>query len=390
MALTKRGIDRLNYDPDGPKQQIRFDSELPGFGVRVFPSGVKSFVIWYRSRGQKRLMTIGRYGAMTLHQARERARRVIVDAGDGRDPLSERRDDRSGMSLGEFASVYLERHARPHKKTWREDERRLGTHLLSRWGGRRLDSIGRADVAKLHAAIGSEHRHEANRVLALVSIIFAKAIEWAHLPTGSINPASGIKQFREPSRDRWLGAAEVSRLLVAVEEEENPYHRAAFKLYLLVGCRRSELLSLRWGDIDLERCTLFIRETKANRPHLLPLSAAAVTIVSELPREHDNPYLFPSPVLRGSHLADLKRPWNRIRKRAGLTDIHLHDLRRTVGSMLAMDGASLQLIGKILNHSETRTTEVYARLTEDTTRDALERHGDNIVNLAEWKGAQSA
>lgn len=144
--------------------------------------------------------------------------------------------------------------------------------------------------------------------------------------------------------------------------------------------RRSELLSLRWTDVDLDRQEVNLRETKAGRSHVVPLAAPAVDLLSGLPREVGNPHVFPS-LNSGGHLYDLKKPWRRIRDRAGLEDVRLHDLRRTVGSFLALDGASLQLIGKILNHTEAKTTVIYARLTEDATRQALERHGERILSL---------
>jgi integrase len=166
----------------------------------------------------------------------------------------------------------------------------------------------------------------------------------------------------------------------AIEAESNVYHRAAFMLYLLTGLRRSELLTLQWRDVHLEQRTLNLRQTKANRPHRLPLSTPALTILANLPRQHENTHVFPS--AGAGHMADLKKPWQRVRERAGLGDVRLHDLRRTVGSMMAQDGVSLQLIGKVLNHTQLSTTEVYARLADDAARDALERHGAKVIDIA--------
>jgi integrase len=238
-------------------------------------------------------------------------------------------------------------------------------------------------VSAMHAAIGKNSRHEANRLLALAGVIFAKAKDWGDLPESAANPAHGIKQFAEASRDRWLRPEEVKRLLESLRDEDNAFYRSAFLLYLLLGVRRSELLRLRWDDIDLRRRTLTLRETKANRVHHLPLADAAASIFAEL-REHrvqDNPYVFPSPTVEGGHMHDLKRPWQQLRKRAKLADCRLHDLRRTVGSWLAQDGASLHLIGAVLNHSESKTTQVYARLGDDVTRVALDRHAERVVAL---------
>jgi integrase len=383
MALTKRRIDELKFEPAGPAQQILFDEALPGFGVRVYPSGRKSFVLWYRtSSGRKRLAVVGGYGEMTLQQARERAQRTLVGIRDGEDPVAGRREARVGLRLSAFAELYLERHARPHKKSWREDERRLQRYILPRWGRRRADEMTRGDVVTLHTEIGKTAPVEANRVRALISVMYSCGTEWGLLPEGYINPASRVRAFRERSRERWIQPDELPRLVASILEEENPFHRAAFLLYLLTGLRRSELLSLRWEHVDLGRSEVTLPETKAGRSHTVPLSTPAATLLRELPRMATNAHVFPAAFGEG-HMSDLKKPWRRIRGRAGLGDVRLHDLRRTVGSLLAQDGASLQLIGKVLNHSDMKTTAIYARLTENAARDALEQHGSKIVFITE-------
>jgi integrase len=383
MALTKRRIDELKFDASGPAQQIHFDDSLPGFGVRVYPSGRKSFVLWYRtSTGRKRLAVIGGYGEFTLQQARERAQRAMVAVRDGEDPVAERREAKVGIRMSDFAELYLERHAKPHKKSWREDERRLQRYILPRWGSRRADEITRGDVVMLHTELGKAAPVEANRVLALLSVMYSRGVEWGLLPDGHANPATRVKTFRERSRERWIKPDELPRLVASILEEDNPFHRAAFLLYLLTGLRRSELLCLEWKHVDLVRNEIFLPDTKAGRSHIVPLSAPAANLLGELPRMASNIHVFPAAYGDG-HMSDLKKPWRRIRTRAGLQDVRLHDLRRTVGSLLALDGASLQLIGKVLNHSDAKTTAIYARLTEDSARSALEQHGAKILSLTE-------
>ena len=235
----------------------------------------------------------------------------------------------------------------------------------------------------LIVALGAAHPVEANRVWALLSVMFNKAIEWGRVPGDWKNPAHGVGTAikRERSRERWITQSELPALLSAIDSEPNPYHRAAFKLYLLTGLRRSELLSLRWRDVDLTDGTLHVPLTKSGRSHTLPLSSPARAIFAELPRELNNPHVFPA--ANGGHMADLKKPWRRVRDTAGLSDVRLHDLRRTVGSMMAQDGASLLMVGKVLNHSETRTTErAYAHLGSEAVRDAMERHGARVIDIA--------
>jgi integrase len=237
-------------------------------------------------------------------------------------------------------------------------------------------------VVTLHTEIGKTAPVEANRILALISVMYSCGTEWGLLPEGHINPASRVRAFRERSRERWIKPDELPRLVASILEEENPFHRAAFLLYLLTGLRRSELLSLHWEHVDLGRGEVFLPETKAGRSHTVPLSTPAASLLRELPRMATNVHVFPAAFGEG-HMSDLKKPWQRIRARAGLGDVRLHDLRRTVGSLMALDGASLQLIGKVLNHSDTKTTAIYARLTENAARDALEQHGSKIVSITE-------
>lgn len=381
VPLTKRELDRLEYEEGGPRHQILHDPDLAGFGVRVYPTGRKMFFVRYRTaggrRGRERWLTLGRYGELTLHQARERARDALAAVRSGRDPVEEREAVRTGITLAEFAPLYLAQHAKRAKKSWREDERRLAKHILPALRRYRLDAITRAHVAQLHRAISETSPVEANRVLALVSVIFAKAVEWEHLPETAANPAVHVQTNRERPRDRWIKPAELPALLGAIEAEESSYIRAAFLLYLLTGLRRSELLRLQWKNVDLDRREIYLPDTKANRPHTVPLSAPAAELLAELPRQSNNPHVFPGRD-RG-HLSDMKRPWLRIRERSALEDVRLHDLRRTVGSWLAMSGASLPLIGKVLNHSNPSTTQIYARMTEDPARAALENHAAQIL-----------
>ncbi len=358
-----------------------WDSDPAGLGVRVFSTGARSFVLMYRTRdNRKRMMTLGKFGVLTLDEARKRAKRALVAARDGADPLEELQEARRGDTVKDLAAIYLERHAKKHKKSWKDDERRLDNYIVPALGHRKIADVKRSDVARLHGDIGDTKPYEANRVLALVAVMFNKAAEWGYLPEDAPNPAARVQSFREKSRDRWVKPDELPELLKAIEAEPNIYIRAAFKLYLLTGLRRSELLGLRWKDIDLSRKELRLEDTKAGRSHVVPLSAPALEILRSLPRQLGNAYVLPGHV-RGQPLVNVAKPWGRIRTAAGLEDVRLHDLRRTVGSWLATSGASLTLIGKVLNHSNASTTQVYARLAEDAGRPALEEHGARIGPL---------
>lgn len=214
--------------------------------------------------------------------------------------------------------------------------------------------------------------------------MFELARRWAFLPETAANPARGIDKFKEHKRDRWVTPEELPKLAAAIAREPNLYIRAALWLYLLTGVRKTELLKARWDDVDFVRCALRLPETKAGRIHYVPLSAPAVAILQALPRQEANPYVLPGQ-RAGQHVVNVDDSWQRARKEAGVEDVRLHDLRRTVGSWLALAGNSLPLIGRVLNHTDPKTTAIYARLGDDPARQALADHAERITAIAgEW------
>jgi integrase len=217
--------------------------------------------------------------------------------------------------------------------------------------------------------------------LALVRKMLNLASAWGYVDDGWQNPSRGIPMHKEKSRDRWLTADELPRLAQAIDAEANVYARAAIWLYLLTGVRKSELLNLKWADIDWDRGELHLGDTKAGRPHFVPLSRAALAVLQTIPKQEDNPYVICGN-RKGRPLVNITKPWVRIKQAAGVEDVRLHDLRRTVGSWLAQAGNDLHLIGKVLNHSQLPTTAVYARFSQDVVHQALEAHGERIMAAA--------
>ncbi len=384
MGLTKRSVDALKYDPQG--KPIAWDSTVPGFGCRVFESGVKSFIVDYRdSHGRKKRLTLGRYGTLTTEEARKRARIALNKVSDGADPVEERKAKRQARTVKEMGALYIEKHAKPHKKSWRDDERRLTAKVYPALGNRPLSSIKRADILKLHTAIGQRAPFEANRVAALLGKLWNVAEETGEIPEGTPNPARKLKKFHEESRDRWVTEEEMPRLMKAISKEPDATIRTYFLLLLLLGTRKQELLSARWDQVDFTRAELRISENKANRVHVLPLCKEAISLLKGLPRHLGNQHLFPSPVEPMMPLRDVKNQWLRIQKAAELEDVSIHDLRRTTGSWLATHGVSLITISRILNHAEQGVTSVYARLADESLRTALDAHAKRIMNV--WKKA---
>ncbi len=387
--LNKRSCDAAVAQGTG--WSIVWDAHLRGFGLRVLPSGTKTFVVFYRSEaGEKRLVSIGRFGELTADEARQQARKVLAEAVRGGDPAQERKRARRALTVRQLSNLYLEEHSRPHKRSWRDDEQRLAQYVVPAWGSRKAQGIRRTDVATLHRAIGERGRYVANRTLALVSHLFSWAEREGLLPEGHPNPARGVRRFREESRDRWLKPAEVRALVQAVESDPSIQIRAYFWLLLLTGCRKRELLRVEWRDVDFDSGLLRIRNTKNDRTHFVPLTEPARQILKSLPRGGGSHYVFAGP-RKGecTTVGQVDSAWRRIRKAAGCEDARLHDLRRTVGSWLAQAGASLHLIGHVLNHRSPATTAVYARLASDSAREALEDHSRAVLAALTGSAAPS-
>lgn len=404
MKLTKSVIDKAVFKGKGRAAEILWDSEVTGFGVRIYPpkgrdtqsgaggpqnqkgkspSGKKSFVVAYRFNGRSRQRTIGSYGHMTLDQARKEARKLLVMVASGVDPAVEKEKRKRGDTVKALCESYLERHSKVHnkEKTFREDERRVKTRIIPAFGSIPAQSLTRSDVAQFHNKLGKDHPYEANRVRSLISSIFERAREWGLLPDNHQNPTIGVKRFREHKRDRWVKHEELPNLARAISEEENIYVRSGLWLYLLTGMRKLELLAAKWADVDFEQRQLRLADTKAGRTHYVELSPAALEILENTPRTKGNPYIIVGRK-RGQHMVNIDIPWRNVRKRAGIDDVRLHDLRRTFGSWLASRGTPIAHIGKLLNHSNSSTTEIYAHFSKDPLQNAVEDIGQQMIRAA--------
>jgi integrase len=385
IKLTKRYIDSCTFKGATPKSQdIRWDAELSGFGLRIYESGRKTFVLSYRSEGRKHIMQLGPFGVLSLDEARDKARRSLVEVLDGKNPIEKRKAEAQGETVGDLCKVFITQHAEAklRPRTIGEYRRQIETHVLPIWKTRKVVSIKRADIAALHSKIGERAPTQANRTLAMLSKMFSFAKVKGFVEDTSYNPAQGVERFKEKKRDRWVRPAEIPNLFEAVAAEANIYAKAAIWLFLLTGARRTELLTSKWEDVDWDRKELRLPETKAGRSHHIPLSSAAIVMLESIPRLSGNPYILPGKN-QGGHLVNIDKPWRRIRKAAGVDDVRIHDLRRTVGSWLATAGESLHLIGKVLNHADVQTTAIYARLSEDPARRAMEEHGQRMMDAAQ-------
>ncbi|NPU99335.1 MAG: tyrosine-type recombinase/integrase [Candidatus Omnitrophica bacterium] len=387
MKLTKTVCDKAVYKGKGKKGfYALWDGQLRGFGLRITPSGTKSFIVFYRTGGKQRIITIGRFGVLTVDQARKRAQEILVEANQGGDPAEEKKKAHKSTFAG-LADDYLQNHSRIHKKSWREDQRRLNAYLLPAFGARRIVDISRAEVVNFHRKLGKEKPYEANRVISLLSALFEYARKNEYIAWDCVNPARLITKFRERSRAVFMKKEDLPKLFAVLDREANPYFKAFIKLTLYTAARKTELLTSKWGDVDWDQKVLRLKDSKNGQPYEIRLSESALAILRELPRQAGNDYIFPSETELGKRLWNVDKPWRRVRAAAGLDHVNVHDLRRTSASWLAQAGVPLQHISGALNHKDRKTTEVYARLCDDPIRDTVNRLdeiiGENIVLFTE-------
>ena len=361
LKLTERHVSSLR---PGDGDVFLWDATMPGFGCRVKPSGNKSFVLWYRTlAGTKRLYTIGPAAAYRVEQARKEAREWRVKIGKGADPVAEKKGAREAASISELCDRYLSEYAEVHKKpsSAKEDRRLIESRLRSQLGAKKAVAITRADVMRLHHGLRSTP-YEANRVLALLSKILNLAEAWGVRPIGS-NPCRHMRRYAERKRERFLSDEELASLGAALTDVERTATEqrsvvAAIRLLALTGCRLSEILRLRWQDVDEAQACLRLPDSKTGAK-VLPLGAAALELFASLSRDGD--YVLP---LAGSPAAPLttssaEKAWDRIRRKANLSNARLHDLRHSVGTFAGGMGANAFLVRDLLGHKQVSTTARY-------------------------------
>jgi integrase len=358
-------------------QETVFDSEVRGFLVRR-RGGHPHYALKTRIRGRQVILTIGRHGkgAWGPERARREAIRLLGLIRDGKDPAAERAADKANPTLAVLAQRYMNEYAQRQKKprSIEEDRRLLRLHILPALGHLQVRAITKTDVARFHAS-----RHAtpvaANRALALLSAMLGWAERVAEREDDS-NPCRHVDRNPEKGRERLLSAEGLARLGEALEQAEaagiadwRPV--AVVRLLLFTGGRLSEVLGLRWGWVDTAAAVARLPDSKTG-PRNLFLPAPAIELLAGLPRYAANEYVIPGD-RPGAPFIGIQKPWQRIRKLAGLTDLRLHDLRHGFASVGVAAGESLFIVGKLLGHRQSRTTERYAHLAPDPAKAAADR-----------------
>ena len=414
VNLGRRELKALRPTPG--RATTFYDAKLKGFGVRFHKSGRAAYIVEYRPLGSgrdapKKRITIAALDAMKLEAARDAAKNMLAGIRLGADPMAERQASRRAETVADLFAAYLKEHVRPKLKPGTAalyagyDKHWIGPA----WGTRKAESITRADVQRLQRQV-AERREKApakkvgrgcpplggkgvaNRLLAFVSGAYRWGSESGILPEGFPNPARGVKKFAGQARERFLSSEEFARLgeaLRLAQDEGLPWHPdptkpkanraakeenrrvvfdgysvAAIRLLILTGARLREILNLKWSEVDFERGLLFLGDSKTG-PKPIVLSPPALEVLAGL--ERVGAFVIASGDTEKPK-TDLHKPWARISKHAGLEGVRLHDLRHTYASVGVGGGLNLPVIGKLLGHKNTSTTQKYAHLSDDPVR----------------------
>lgn len=397
--MAKRKITLSNVKALKSRETI-WDTELKGFGCRCQKEG-KIFILKYSIHGRQRFYTIGEWsGALTPDQARQEAEIIRGQIRKGIDPMAEKCREKAIPLVKDAFIKYLEDvQAKRSPRTYESYRWLYDKFVDKKLGGYRVDAVTRADVARLH----SEHKAtpcQANRLLAVLSAFFSWCEKYGHRIDGQ-NPCRHIEKFKETARERFLSEEELYNLGIALkkyeekycklnttkksrvaeDEKENiatPYITAAIRLLILTGARRNEILTLKWEDINFKYRLIRLQESKTGQKTIY-LSAPALQLLSEIPRIDGNPYVICG-LKAGTHLINIKSAWGKIRRDAGLEGVRLHDLRHNYASTAVTSGHHLKIIGSLLGHKETKTTERYAHLANDPLQTANEAISKRIMD----------
>jgi integrase len=367
ITLTPSNVESAKCPADKRKLDL-FDERTKGLLLEVRATGGKTYYIRFTSaRGNVRQSKLADARDVTLAQARQLADQARNSIAMGVDPKEAKAALRAVPTFAKFVEEDFLPHIKTYKRSWGSDVSLLNNHLLPALGHLHMDIIARRDVQRLLTSRLDMGKAPGtcDRMLILARHVFNCAIKWK-TPGVKANPAKEVDLLNvDNKRERFLSEEEVRRLYSAVLASENPMLKYIVPMLLLTGARKREVLDARWEDFDVDNRLWRIPFTKSGRPRTVPMSDGVMSVLDTVPRIAGSPYVFPNP--------DTKKPfvtihytWDTARKRAGLRDVRMHDLRHSFASILINSGRSLYEVQHLLGHTQVKTTERYAHLQQDT------------------------
>ena len=377
--LTKTMIDRAE-----PGSQL-WDSQVPGFGLRVTPAGNKSFIYQFRTRSNEQgRIVVGSFPSMTVDEARKLAQEHRVAVDKGGNPSRERQGVRTAATFRDLANFYCDvygpdRGLKP--QTVKDARRLLDRFAIPQFGLRKVSDLKVGDVRAIHnGARKGSSRYQANKLRAVLSRMFTLAIQngWR-----TDNPCRGVEKFQEDQRWSYLSEPQVAALLTACDKHHDQHSANAVRLLLFTGARLREVLRAEWSQFNLDTGMWEkpSAHTKTKMVHRLNLAPTTVSLLrSMLEDGPPSPFLFPG---RSGLKArsDLKRPWEQILKAADIGHHRRHDLRRTTASFMISTGSDLMTVGKSLGHTQAQTTLRYGHVFEEVQREGLSRAVEKMTGF---------
>ncbi len=381
--LTKSTVERAETRE---KPYFLFDDNLPGFCARIAPSGKRHYYLQYMKNKKVKRLMLGMHGILTAEAARDKANAMLVNIKGGADPVEEKIQKNLEPTVAELAARYMKEHVAAHCKqsTAAGYRRYLDKQILPALGGMKASDVTRKDISAFHQSL-SKTPYEANRCLEIISKMFNLAELWGFRSDGS-NPRRHIKKFQETQRERYLTKEESGRLGAVLTEiknnpKKNPVVAYCIETLLYTGCRLGEIQKLKWEYVDRDNSCLRLPDSKTGA-RIVYIGQNVIDLLKEVETHPDrplnNPYVFWGAV-EGTYVKDPQKPWRDYRKKAGLGEMRIHDLRHSFASHAVSQGMSLAMIGKLLGHTQVQTTARYAHLMADPVREAAGKVAQGIA-----------
>jgi len=376
LFFTKELLHEIKAPQE--KRDIYKDTKEQGLLLIVSYGGSKVFYLGTVLDQKYHRIKIGVFPDLSIPDARVKASELKGQIAKGYNPIAEKAKLSKELTFKEFYDKYLDEYSKINNKRWQDyaaSVDRYAKHLYPR----KISTIQKTDIQELFNNLTKTGKYGANRFLEILSPVFSKAIEWELL---TINPVIGIKKHKEQSRDRYLTREEVPQFFTAISEEQNQVMKDFFLIALYTSVRKDNILTMRWEQISFADKQLYLPDTKNGDPHRLPLLDQAVEILQARKEHSTSIWVFPSETSSSGHLQEPKKAWKRICQKAGIENLRIHDLRRTIPSWMAMTGANQYVIGQLLNHRDPRSTAVYTRLANDTAREYMQKAVNEMISIA--------